>query len=193
MSQQDTAEAVDAAMPTSPLTQAGDSHPSYKDTTTQSLSETRATVVEDEARPAIESSTDDSPVALLPMKESIPPEVTENGSIGHDPAPETVSSAISEYERGESNGAVKGTCGDTGAEPHAEAEAPKAVAVPTTNNAVSPATPLKAEMPPSDIKELTIRNLDTGEEYIIGENDPDFEFDTFELDGGWTFPHPPAL
>lgn len=34
-----------------------------------------------------------------------------------------------------------------------------------------------------DIKELTIKNLDTGEEYIIGENDPDFEFDTFPLTG----------
>lgn len=34
-----------------------------------------------------------------------------------------------------------------------------------------------------DIKELTIRNLDTGEEFIIGENDPDFEFDTFEIRG----------
>jgi hypothetical protein len=42
----------------------------------------------------------------------------------------------------------------------------------------------KAEQPPCDVKELTIRNLDTGEEYVIGENDPDFEFDTFALDGG---------
>ena len=32
-----------------------------------------------------------------------------------------------------------------------------------------------------DIKNLTIKNLDTGEEFIIGENDPDFEFDTFEI------------
>lgn len=31
---------------------------------------------------------------------------------------------------------------------------------------------------------MTIKNLDTGEEYIIGEKDPDFEFDTFELHGG---------
>ena len=37
--------------------------------------------------------------------------------------------------------------------------------------------------PPADIRELTIKNLDTGEEFIIGENDPDFEFDTFELRG----------
>jgi hypothetical protein len=34
-----------------------------------------------------------------------------------------------------------------------------------------------------DVKELTLKNLDTGEEYIIGENDPDFEFDTFALTG----------
>ena len=38
---------------------------------------------------------------------------------------------------------------------------------------------------PEDIKHLTIKNLDTNEEYIIGENDPDFEFDTFELHGGY--------
>ena len=31
---------------------------------------------------------------------------------------------------------------------------------------------------------LTLRNLDTGEEFTIGENDPDFSFDTFELDYG---------
>ena len=41
----------------------------------------------------------------------------------------------------------------------------------------------KREMPPEDIKELTITNLDTGEEFVIGENDPDFEFDTFEIRG----------
>ena len=33
----------------------------------------------------------------------------------------------------------------------------------------------------TDIKELTIRNLDTGEQFVIGENYPDFEFDTFEI------------
>jgi hypothetical protein len=40
---------------------------------------------------------------------------------------------------------------------------------------------LKIENRPDDIKELTIKNLDTGEEFVIGSNDPDFEFDTFEL------------
>lgn len=40
----------------------------------------------------------------------------------------------------------------------------------------------KADVVP-DIKELTIKNLDTGEQYVIGENDPDFEFDTFPLTG----------
>jgi len=35
-----------------------------------------------------------------------------------------------------------------------------------------------------DKQRLTLRNLDTGEEFIIGENDPDFEFDTFELSYG---------
>lgn len=55
---------------------------------------------------------------------------------------------------------------------------------PVTEVVVRSSGPAFAETPPVDIKELTIRNLDTGEEYIIGENDPDFEFDTFELDGG---------
>jgi len=35
-----------------------------------------------------------------------------------------------------------------------------------------------------DIEKLTIKNLDTGEQFIIGENDPDFDFDTFELRRG---------
>lgn len=39
----------------------------------------------------------------------------------------------------------------------------------------------KEDIRPEDIRELTIRNLDTGEEFVIGENDPDFEFDTFPL------------
>jgi hypothetical protein len=33
----------------------------------------------------------------------------------------------------------------------------------------------------TDFEQLKLKNLDTGEEYIIGENDPDFEFDTFAL------------
>lgn len=37
------------------------------------------------------------------------------------------------------------------------------------------------EKKPENIKELTIKNLDTGEEFVIGENDPDFEFNTFEI------------
>jgi hypothetical protein len=39
------------------------------------------------------------------------------------------------------------------------------------------------ESPPVSIRQLTIKNLDTGEEFIIGENDPDFDFDTFEIGG----------
>ena len=35
----------------------------------------------------------------------------------------------------------------------------------------------------SERRAMTIKNLDTGDEYVIGENDPDFEFDTFELRG----------
>lgn len=38
--------------------------------------------------------------------------------------------------------------------------------------------------PPVSVEELTLKNLDTGEEFIIGENDPDFDFDTFELKRG---------
>lgn len=41
---------------------------------------------------------------------------------------------------------------------------------------------IEDEMP--DIEKLTIKNLDTGEQFIIGENDPDFDFDTFELRRG---------
>ena len=40
-----------------------------------------------------------------------------------------------------------------------------------------------SQIPPPDKEFLKIKNLDTGEEYIIGENDPDFEFDTFPLSG----------
>lgn len=40
---------------------------------------------------------------------------------------------------------------------------------------------VEIDTPPSDIRYLTIKNLDTGEEFIIGENDPDFEFNTFEI------------
>lgn len=39
----------------------------------------------------------------------------------------------------------------------------------------------KEDTKPEDVRELTIKNLDTGEEFVIGENDPDFEFDTFPL------------
>ena len=31
---------------------------------------------------------------------------------------------------------------------------------------------------------LTIRNLDTGEAFVIGQNDPDFDFNTFALGAG---------
>ena len=31
---------------------------------------------------------------------------------------------------------------------------------------------------------LTIKNLDTGEAFVIGENDPDFVLDTFALNAG---------
>jgi hypothetical protein len=61
----------------------------------------------------------------------------------------------------------------------------------SNSNNQSPITPLKviesspispiSQIQPSDARELVIKNLDTGEEFIIGENDPDFEFDTFEL------------
>eukprot|EP01039_Chlorochromonas_danica_P008929 gene8929-9851_t len=44
-----------------------------------------------------------------------------------------------------------------------------------SNQSPAPAPPIIS------IRQLTIRNLDTGEEFIIGENDPDFDFDTFEI------------
>ena len=37
--------------------------------------------------------------------------------------------------------------------------------------------------PARDRRAMTITNLDTGDLYVIGENDPDFDFDTFELRG----------
>lgn len=46
----------------------------------------------------------------------------------------------------------------------------------------SPSTENPIDKVPDKIH-LTIKNLDTGEEFIIGENDPDFEFDTFEIGG----------
>lgn len=71
------------------------------------------------------------------------------------------------------------------------ADSEKQSTPPTTEGETTPAsveTPQEVkvdrrEMPPEDIKELTITNLDTGEEFVIGENDPDFEFDTFEIRG----------
>ena len=46
-----------------------------------------------------------------------------------------------------------------------------------------PVSPI-SQILPADKAELTIKNLDTGEEFIIGENDPDFDFDTFEIGCG---------
>lgn len=46
----------------------------------------------------------------------------------------------------------------------------------------TPNSTVEDEVP--DIEKLTIKNLDTGEQFIIGENDPDFDFDTFELRRG---------
>lgn len=51
-----------------------------------------------------------------------------------------------------------------------------------TEDTTAPTTGIKDEMP--EIQMLTIKNLDTGEQFIIGENDPDFDFDTFELRRG---------
>lgn len=49
------------------------------------------------------------------------------------------------------------------------------------NDDSSDQNPRSPERKPENIKELTIKNLDTGEEFVIGENDPDFEFNTFEI------------
>lgn len=51
---------------------------------------------------------------------------------------------------------------------------------PLKERGASPFSPI-SQTQPSNARELVIKNLDTGEEFIIGENDPDFEFDTFEL------------
>ena len=59
---------------------------------------------------------------------------------------------------------------------------PEEVAIQEINKNITTATSIEDEIP--DIEKLTIKNLDTGEQYIIGENDPDFDFDTFELRKG---------
>ena len=59
---------------------------------------------------------------------------------------------------------------------------PEEVAIQEINRNITTATSIEDEIP--DIEKLTIKNLDTGEQYIIGENDPDFDFDTFELRKG---------
>jgi hypothetical protein len=81
-----------------------------------------------------------------------------------------------------------------------ESESRESVSTTENENSVTGATPVVSDgsapmfspAPPGeadarermpDIKELTIKNLDTGEEFIIGKDDPDFEFDTFEIRG----------
>lgn len=54
--------------------------------------------------------------------------------------------------------------------------------VTETVTTVAHVTGVEDEMP--DVEMLTIKNLDTGEQFVIGENDPDFDFDTFELRRG---------
>jgi hypothetical protein len=56
------------------------------------------------------------------------------------------------------------------------------VSPPRTERLIS-----REDIIPEDIREMTIRNLDTGEVFVIGENDPDFEFDTFPLSAGVSF------
>ena len=64
------------------------------------------------------------------------------------------------------------------------------------NNAIIPDSPQATEermrslsvvdtKPPEE--HLTIRNLDTGEAFVIGKNDPDFDFNTFALSAGTTY------
>jgi hypothetical protein len=59
-----------------------------------------------------------------------------------------------------------------------------AAAVSEENNAESKPAASVNKLDDEEILKLTIKNLDTGEQYIIGENDPDFDFDTFELRKG---------
>lgn len=53
----------------------------------------------------------------------------------------------------------------------------------TSETTQSTASSPKPTAPVEDPRMLVIKNLDTGEEFVIGENDPDFEFDTFEIGG----------
>lgn len=67
--------------------------------------------------------------------------------------------------------------------PHSEAEPEvEVVTAPIASEQAGEMNAKRTDVVP-DIKELTIKNLDTGEQYVIGENDPDFEFDTFPLTG----------
>jgi hypothetical protein len=65
--------------------------------------------------------------------------------------------------------------------PHPEPEV-EVVTAPIASEQAGEMNAKRTDVVP-DIKELTIKNLDTGEQYVIGENDPDFEFDTFPLTG----------
>eukprot|EP00428_Durinskia_dybowskii_P083089 CAMPEP_0170424420 /NCGR_PEP_ID=MMETSP0117_2-20130122/37547_1 /TAXON_ID=400756 /ORGANISM="Durinskia baltica, Strain CSIRO CS-38" /LENGTH=591 /DNA_ID=CAMNT_0010683285 /DNA_START=1 /DNA_END=1773 /DNA_ORIENTATION=+ len=84
------------------------------------------------------------------------------------------------------------SCSGTTEQPTAVEQAP--IGEPTNDTAATPismdagattaAATISVEDEIPDIEMLTIKNLDTGEQYVIGENDPDFDFDTFELRKG---------
>ena len=38
-----------------------------------------------------------------------------------------------------------------------------------------------SQIEPEDCRQLVIRDLDTGDAYMIGENEPDFDYDTYEI------------
>ena len=39
----------------------------------------------------------------------------------------------------------------------------------------------KSQIVPTDVRQLVIRDLDTGDAYLVGENEPDFEYNTYEI------------
>lgn len=54
---------------------------------------------------------------------------------------------------------------------------------PTATEDRAPRTSSIVDMKPP-VEFLTMRNLDTGETYIVGETEPEYDLDTFELTGG---------
>ena len=63
----------------------------------------------------------------------------------------------------------------------ATAEEGAITAPPTTPDMGANPELHKSQIVPINQADLVIKNLDTGEEFIIGTNEPDFEYDTYDI------------